>query len=339
MSGTTTETGLMALGPYYDYSNELKYPSELGIQRDGDIWSGPGQIIKNVTGVQYYVDSMAFGTPTYPSAGGYGPMESIAQSPLGLNYFFNTGQQCSNGADMYQFMSTIPSGLPGDMGKGLKEKLGANLQGLAPGVLQDSFEAMNPVPMLNAVMGTGYPKCKLMESPVGNADGELKSRFPKPIYNANPTGSDDPPIEVPNVWVDPVADKVYYKPVTGRWVNDLTKGYKWEENDGSVYVPSGPKPHMRRWVFDEWISADQYKWTQKKLKEVGRLYSSSDIPDQNTPDDPPIPQQPTKNEDKATLQDMSTEGFVSNLNSSQITAGVLFAGLFFGLIAFTAARK
>jgi len=50
-------SGLLALGPYYDYSNELKYPSELDIKRDGDIGRGADQIIRNVTGVQYYVDS------------------------------------------------------------------------------------------------------------------------------------------------------------------------------------------------------------------------------------------------------------------------------------------
>ena len=258
---------------------------------------------------------------------------------MGLNYFFNTGQQCSNGADMYQYMSTIPSGLPGGMGKGLRAALGANLQGLAPGVLQDSFEAMNPVPMFNAVMGTGYPKCKLMEAAVGNVDGQLASRFPKPIYNANPTGSDDPPIEVPNEWVNPSADKVYYKPSTGRWINDALQGYKWVPNDGSAYVPNGDQPHVRRWVFDKWISQDEYRWTQKQLKKMGRLYTPNDIPDQNTRPDPPIPRQPTENEEKADLQDRGTEGFALNLRSSQLGAGVLFAGLFFGLIAFTSLRK
>jgi len=321
MSATTRETGLTALGPYYDFSNEMMYPSEIGIKRDGDIFSGPDQVYRNVAGVQYYVDTMAFGTPT-KSIMGNGP--DFPQSPLGLNYFFNTGQTCSNGADMYQYMSTIPSGLPGGMGGGLKEKLGANLQGLAPGALQDSFEAMNPVPILNAVMGTGYPKCKLMEAPVGNADGQLASRFPKPIYNADPTGSDNPPELVPNVWVDPAADKVYYKPLAP---------------NPNVYVPGGPQPHMRRWVFDKWISQDEYYWTQKQLKQMGRLYTSDDIPDQNTPPDPSIPPQPTANMFKAALQDMGTEGFSPNLNSSQFSAGVLFAGLFLGLVAFTSLRK
>jgi len=311
----------MSIGPYYDYSNELLYPSEIRIRRDGDIFNGPGQVLRNVAGVQYYVDSMAFGTPTKSIMGNW---PDFPQSPLGLNYFFNTGLQCSNGADMYQYMSTIPSGLPGGMGNGLKEKLGANLQGLAPGALQDTFEGLNPVPMLNAVMGTGYAKCKLMEAPVGNADGQLSSRFPKVIYNDDPTGSDDPPKEEPNVWVNPSTEKVYYKNLPP---------------SSSVYVPNGPQPHVRRWVFDKWISQDEYYWTQEQLKKMGRLYTSADLPDQNTPPDPPIPPKPTANMFKAALQDMGTEGFSPNLKSQQITAGLLFAGLFIGLVAFTSLRK
>ena len=343
MSDTTKKTGLTALGPYYDYSNEMYYPSELGIKRDGDVFSGPGQIINNARGIQYYVDTMAYGTPSHPSAGGYGPMEAQEQTPLGLSYFFNTGQQCSNGADMYQYMTTIPTGVPGDIGKTLKKTLGANLQGLAPGAIQDTFEAINPLPALNAVMGTGYPKCKLMEAAVGNSEGRSQSRFPfEPVFNANPTGSDDPPKEIPSVWFDPVADKVYYKPVTGYWAPDFIKGgYKWSTK-GDIYMPKGDQPHMRRWVFDKWISQDEYKWTQKQLKQMGRLYTSNDIPDQHTPPDPPIPKQPTANQLKLAVQTSGDEGFARNrrnLNSEQIGAGVLFAGLFLGLVAFTALRK
>jgi hypothetical protein len=183
-----------------------------------------------------------------------------------------------------------------------------------------------------------------MESSVGNADGQLSSRFSKPIYNANPTGSDDPPIEVPNVWVDPVADKVYYKPITGYWTPDLLKsGYKWVPKNADVYVPSGNQPHMRRWVFDKWISKDEYYWTQEQLKNAGRLYKSTDIPDENTPPDPRIPPVPSTNQRKLEFQGKDdTEGFSHNkthLTSSQITAGVLFAGLFVGLVAFTTLRK
>jgi hypothetical protein len=327
MSGTTRETGLGALGPYYDFTNELKYPSEFlnnrhGSMRDGDIFSGPGQMEKNVRGLKYYTDSITFGTSVGPTQ----QRDELKQAPMGLNYFFNTGMQCSNGADMYQYMSTIPTGLPFGLGNGLTKKLGANLQGLAPGVLQDSFDAMNPVPMFNAVMGSGFAKCKLMEAPVGDANGKLKSRFPKPVPNADPTGSDNPEITEPNIWVDPKADKVYYK--------TLPRG------DGSVYVASGPQPHMRRWVLDKWISEDEYNWTQSQLKQMGRLYTSKDIPDIRTPNDPEIPVPPTENEIKAALQAKATEGFRNHrYMNPQFTAGILFATLFLGLVAFTAVRK
>ena len=323
MSATTREKGIGALGPYYDYSNEMKYPSEIGIKRDGDIFSGPGQIEKNVVAVQYYMDAVAFGTPV-GAVSQYGEMNDLA--PMGLNFFFNTGQQCSNGADMYQFMSTIPKGLPKGMGAGLKKTLGGNLQGLAPGALQDSFDAMNPRPIFKAVMGSGFAKCKLAEHPVGDSNGNLRSRYPKPVPNADPTGSDNPEITTPNIWVKPHADKVYYKPIP--------------PGDGSKYVPSGPQPHMRRWVFDKWISEEEYNWTQAQLKKMGRLYDSSHVPDQNTQPDPPIPMPPTENEAKAALQARGTEGFRSaGLDSSQIGAGVLFAALFAGIVLFTAIRK
>jgi len=313
----------MSAGPYYDYSNELMYPSEIGIHRNGDIWSGADQIFRNAAGVQYYMDSIAFGTPTR-SIMGNGP--DFPQYPLGLNYFMKTGMSCSNGADMYQYMSTIPTGIPGEAGAGLKAVLGANLQGLAPGVIQDSYDGLNPVPVLNAVMGSGYPKCKLMEAPVGDASGKLSSRFPKPVYNMDPTGSDNPPIEVPNVWVNPGAEKVYYKPLPP---------------SKDRYVPNGPQPHERRWVFDKWISQDEYYWTRSQMKKMGRLYSPGDIPDQNTPDDPPIPPQPTENQKKAALQARGTEGFASSAaepGTSKIGAGILFAALFVGLAVFTIVR-
>ena len=299
------------LGPYYNFADEMKYPSELDIKRDGSVERGSAQIERNVAGIQYYVDAMAYGNPT-KSVPGYGRVNYIDQQPMGLRYFFNTGQQCSNGADMYQYMTTITQGMPMGMGNGLEKLLGNKLQGLAPGVLQDSFDAMNPLPIFTAAMGTGYPKCKLMEAPVGDANGEIKSRFQKPVFNQNPTGADDPPIMVPNIWVDPATDKAYKK--NGKWV-------------------------LNRWVFDKWITQDEFYWTQSQLKKMGRLYRPGDVPDQNTKPDPRIPPQPSANEQKASIQDKSTEGFSSNLDSSQVGAGILFAMLFAGLVAFTSLRK
>jgi hypothetical protein len=297
----------------------------LGIRRDGDIFSGPGQIEKNVVAVQYYMNSIAFGTPV-GAVQNYGEMN---QAPMGLNYFFDTGMTCSNGAAMYQYQSNIPTGLPGPVGQRIAANLGGNLQGLAPGVVQDTLDALNPVPLFNAVMGTGYPKCKLQEAPVGDVNGKLASRWGKPV--------DKYGTEVPNIWVNPVAEKVYYKPLP--------------PGDGSKYVPSGPQPFERRWVLDSWMSQDEYKWTQQQLKAMGRLYNRSYIPDQNTPPDPAVPPPPTANEVQAALQDMSTsaEGFCGGsggggkvrqtLRNQQWISGMLLAGLVVGLFAVRMAQK
>ena len=311
------------LGPYYNYSNELVYPSEIPITRDGDIISGPPAIMKNAVAVQYYVDAMGTGT----SVGAVSAYPEMAQSPMGLNYFFDTGMTCSNGAAMYQYQSTIPTGIPGPIGNRIKANLGGNLQGLAPGVVQDTLDALNPVPLFNAVMGTGYPKCKLQEAPVGDVNGKLASRWGKPV--------DKYGTEVPNIWVDPAKEKVYYK--------NLPPG------DGNKYVPSGPQPFERRWVLDSWMSQDEYNWTQQQLKAMGKLYTRSFIPDQNTPPDPQVPPPPTANQIQAALQDLgmenqkrSTEGFSGqnrSLSNQQIVAGFLMGGLVLGLLAVRSLRS
>jgi hypothetical protein len=307
---------MAALGPYYNYADELKYPSEIPIQRDGDIMSGPGAIEKNVIGVQYYVDAMATGT----SVGAVKDYGDMTQAPMGLNYFVDTGLQCSNGAPMNQYISTIPKGLGGAVGAKLRAAVGGPLQGLAPGVLQDTVSALNPMPYFDAATGTGYPKCTLMEAPVGNVDGQLQSRWGKPV--------DKYGTMVPNVWVDPTKEKVYYK--------TLPPG------DGSKYVPSGPQPFVRRWVFDKWISQDEYNWTQDQLKKMGLFYGPSSVPDQFTPPDPPIPAPPTANQVQESLfGGAGMEGFSHNRRRSQerFAAGLLGVGLVAGLIALTLIRK
>lgn len=48
------------LGPQYNYADELKTPSELGIGRDGSFEG----IMRAVSGVNYYVDAIGFGQST-----------------------------------------------------------------------------------------------------------------------------------------------------------------------------------------------------------------------------------------------------------------------------------
>jgi hypothetical protein len=50
------------------------------------------------------------------------------------------------------------------------------LRGLAPGILEDAQAALNPAPIVDAVFGTGYVKCKSVKLPVGDALGRIKGR-------------------------------------------------------------------------------------------------------------------------------------------------------------------
>jgi hypothetical protein len=47
------------------------------------------------------------------------------------------------------------------------------LKGLAPGMLEDAKHALNPSPLINAMFGSGYPQCKQVTMPVGDAYGRI----------------------------------------------------------------------------------------------------------------------------------------------------------------------
>ena len=246
------------IGPTYDYSGELKAPNELGI-RMGD-GSSKG-IFRAAAGVDYYAGALGYGK----SVGLSKRIRKMKnQAPMGLNFFLKTGGTCSNGANMYEYVSTVPVGIPGPLGDKLaKEMKGIRLQGLAPGIVNDAADALNPAPFFNAVIGSGFPKCKQVTLPVGDYKGKLKSsREAKP-------------------WIDSKKQKI---------------------------IKKKRKPHEKHWVFDRWISADEYN------KEA-KVY-------------------PKKNKKGRIIED-----FQSRIQGSQVMAGVLFATLFLGIVAFTTTRK
>jgi len=242
------------LGPKYSFADELATPSELGIGRDGSF----DGIMRAVSGVNYYVDAIGFGEAT-----GLAKMNGMNQVPLGIQYFMKTGATCSNGADMYEYVSTIPKGLTGRVGEEVQRTLGVKLQGLAPGIMGDAVGALNPLPLFKSVIGSGYAQCKKVTLPVGDLKGQVRSGF-------DPT----------NVWItDP------YKVVNG-------------------------SPSQTRWVMDKYISQEEYDATPK-TEQPGIL--------------------------------PNTEGFSGDSENSgnsgnRIAAGVLFAALFLGAVAW-AARK
>jgi hypothetical protein len=156
------------LGPKYSYADELAAPSELGITRDGSV----DGIFRAVAGVNYYVDAIGFGESTMLARS-----QGFSQTPLGVRFFTKTGAKCSNGADMYEYVDTLPRGLSGRIGNEVRNVLGVDMRGMAPGIIQDAVGALDPRPMYKAVTGSGYPKCKKVTLPVGDAKGRVRSAY------------------------------------------------------------------------------------------------------------------------------------------------------------------
>jgi hypothetical protein len=154
------------LGPNYSPADEMLTPAAVGVRRGGEL----DDVIGAVKGIIYYGDMMGFGEA---SSGFTRGMKGLR--PLGVNYFINSGLQCSNGASMWEFVQTIPTGdaLGPTVKRALKEVKLPALRGMAPGILEDAKSALNPMPVINAVVGSGYPQCRLVRMKVGDFDGKI----------------------------------------------------------------------------------------------------------------------------------------------------------------------
>ena len=204
----------MAEFPTYSFADEMMSPREMGIRRDGS-FSG---IMREVSGVNYYSDAIGFGTAT-----GLAQANKLNQQPMGIRYFVKTGQTCSNGADLYEYVDMIPKGEM--LGKRITGELDAmglpRMRGLAPGIMEDATSALNPLPLLQAAAGTGYAKCKKVTYPVGDGEGRLKSRY-------------DPD----NVWIKDPIDKWEGRiPHQTRWILD-----RWISGEEYDKTPKTEEP-------------------------------------------------------------------------------------------------
>jgi hypothetical protein len=76
---------------------------------------------------------------------------------------------------MWEYVQTIPTGSA--LGQKVKNAIRGvglpQLRGMAPGMLEDAQAALNPGPVINAVVGSGYPQCRLVKMPVGDFDGKI----------------------------------------------------------------------------------------------------------------------------------------------------------------------
>ena len=159
-------SGIGFFGSPYNPADAMLTPSQIGV-RVGDSMS---DVIAGIKGVGFYADQIGFGAPSTKLTKG------MPIKPLGINYFMKTGSKCSNGADMWYYMRGIPDGnaLGEKMKRVMAEMNMPPLRGLAPGMIEDAKNALNPAPLMGALFGSGYPKCKQVELMVGDAYGIIK---------------------------------------------------------------------------------------------------------------------------------------------------------------------
>lgn len=161
-----TEMGFF--GSPYNPANAMLTPNQIGVRVGDSI----GDVVSAVKGVGFYTDQIGFGAPST------GLTQGMPLKPLGVNYFLKTGVTCSNGAEMWEHIQGIPEGNAfGDKLKNVMSEMGLPpLKGLAPGMIEDAENALNPAPLIGSLFGTGYPQCKLAELPVGDSYGNIRDQ-------------------------------------------------------------------------------------------------------------------------------------------------------------------
>jgi hypothetical protein len=200
-----------ALGPKFSFADEVPLPQDIGVHPGGDFDAIQGAL----AGVSYYVDTIGFGSRSAIS----NTLGAPDQKPIGLRYFMKTGMKCSNGQDMYDYVNSIPQGdaLGARIGNAIQGSLGVGLKGLGPGMVEDAKSALNPMPILSAVVGDAFPRCKQVRYPVGDQNGKLKS-------------------DEGDAWVSPEGiDYDGSQPMQTRWILDSyidQAAYKADGNGG-----------------------------------------------------------------------------------------------------------
>jgi hypothetical protein len=159
-------SGIGFFGSPYSPADAMMTPGQIGVT----VGNSMSDVVNAVKGVGFYTDQIGFGAPST------GLTQGMPLKPLGVNYFIKTGMTCSNGAEMWHYMQGITQGdaLGKKMAKVMDEMGLPPLKGLAPGMIEDAKNALNPAPLMNSLFGSGYPQCKQVTLPVGDAYNRIQ---------------------------------------------------------------------------------------------------------------------------------------------------------------------
>ena len=171
-------SGIGFFGSPYNPADAMLTPPQIGVK----VGDSMEDVINSVKGVGFYTDQIGFGGPST------GLTKGMPLKPLGVNYFMKTGSKCSNGADMWHYMKGIPEGdaLGEKIKKSMAEMGLPALKGLAPGMIEDAENALNPGPLINALFGSGYPQCKQVSLQVGDSYGHIQDPDTGEVWIADP---------------------------------------------------------------------------------------------------------------------------------------------------------
>jgi hypothetical protein len=133
----------------YDYSKQIKAPSELGMSSDGNI----GALSRDIDGLIAYTEILVSGKSKASRTGG----------ALGNKYFLNTGAEClakdtKQQTERYIYINNIPTGniplISSAMGTNFKD-----FKGLIPGIT-GNLGALNPFALVGAFSAGSNPECQ-----------------------------------------------------------------------------------------------------------------------------------------------------------------------------------
>jgi len=136
------------LGPTYDYSSQIKMPSQIGMSSKGDLKT----LGKDLTGLIEYVKALVSGDS-----------KATKTKYLGNKFFLKTSAKCmakdtNESVDRYVYMNNVPSGnIPF-----ISDAMGVNFKifkGLIPGVMSD-LNNFNPFDILSSFTAGSTPECQ-----------------------------------------------------------------------------------------------------------------------------------------------------------------------------------
>jgi len=216
-------------GPDYSFSDAIPLPEDVGVY-DGD---SVQSVMDAGKAAAFYADTIGFGQSSNKWSAGFPELK-----PIGVNTFVQSGQLCSNGAKMWQYIQGIPTG--DALGQTTKDRLASaglpKIRGLAGGILEDLGTALDPKPILSSVYGTGNASCVYTVNQVGDQEGNVKNLDTDNWYVENP--------------------------------EDVTCTGGGTVDQSSGRCASG-KPMQGRWVHSANLTLDQFNSTVKTICQNG----------------------------------------------------------------------